>query len=365
MDKLKVGIIGCGSIATDKHMPALSLIEEVKIAAFFDINQECAKKAASHFGIEGAKVYSHVDELLSDKDIDVVHICTTVNTHADLSIKAMEAGKHVMCEKPMAASVEEAKKMVETAKRTGKKLTIGCQNRFREDTQYLKKVCERGDLGEIYYAKALALRRRAVPGWLLVSKEDQGGGPLMDIGTHALDITLWMMDNFKPKSVLGKTYSKLAGRENEANMWGPWDPEKFFIPESAFGFITMENGATVILESSWALNIRKPYEARTLLCGTEGGADITDGLWINGTEYGEFYEKHITTERIINFGLYDVDFTNRSKYGEAGNLETKRWIESILYDKELVVKPEQTLVVFQILEAIKESASLGKPVYFE
>ena len=105
-------------------------------------------------------------------------------------------------------------------------------------------------------------------------------------------------------------------------MWGSWDPDKFFIPESAFGFISMENGATVLLESSWALNIRKPYEARTLLCGTEGGADITDGLWINGTEFGEFYEKHITTERTMNFSLYGTDFTDRGKYA-GGDLETR------------------------------------------
>ena len=197
-----------------------------------------------------------------------------------------------------------------------------------------------------------------------MSKEDQGGGPLLDIGTHALDITLWMMDNFKPKSVLGQNYRKLAGRKNETNIWGSWDPELFTMPEAAFGFITMENGATVILESSWALNIRKPYEARTLLCGTEGGADITDGLWINGTEFGAFYDKHISTEKTINFGMYELDFTDRSKYGYAGKLEARCWIDSILYDKEVVVKPEETLVVFQILEAINESARLGKPVYF-
>jgi len=364
MDKLRVGIVGCGAIATDKHMPALSLIDEVEMVAFYDICKERAEGAAVKFGAKDSKVYMNADDLFANKNIDVVHICTTSKTHAELSIRALEAGKHVMCEKPLATNVEDGKKMIETAKRTGKKLTIGCQNRFREDTQYLKKVCERGDLGEIYFAKALALRRRAVPGWLLVNKEDQGGGPLLDIGTHALDITLWMMDNFKPKSVMGNTYHKLAGRKNDANMWGSWEPEKFFIPESAFGYINMENGATVVLESSWALNIRKPLEARTILCGTEGGADMSDGLWINGTEYGTFYEKHITTERIINFGLYETDFTDYCKYGAAGNLETRCWIDSILYDKELVVKPEQSLVVFQILEAINSSAALGKPVYF-
>ena len=146
MDKLRVGIVGCGSIALDKHMPALALIEEVEMYAFYDIDQVRAREAALKFGGKSAKVYDDVDKLLSNKDIDVVHICTTSTTHADLTIRALEAGKHVMCEKPMATNVEEAKKMVEAAHRTGKKLTLGCQNRFRDDTQYLKRVCERGDL---------------------------------------------------------------------------------------------------------------------------------------------------------------------------------------------------------------------------
>ncbi len=364
MEKLKVGIIGCGGIAADKHLPALARINEVDIAAFYDINKERAQSVASQFGAADAKVYEAVDSLLADTEISAVHICTTSKTHADLTIRALEAGKHVMCEKPIATTVPDAKRMVETANKMGKLLTFGCQNRFREDVQYLKKICARGDLGEIYFGKALALRRRGVPSWLLVSKDDQGGGPLLDIGTHALDMTLWLMDNFKPRCVMGSAYHKLAERSNEANLWEPWDPQKFSIPESAFGYITMENGATVILESSWALNIRKPLEARTVLCGTEGGADMSDGLWINGAEYGALYDKHITTDKTGNFGMNDIDFTFRSKYGAAGNLETRCWIDSILYGRELVVKPEQSLVVYEILEAISESARTGKPVYF-
>src|SRR5699024_7084154 len=189
-----------------------------------------------------------------------------------------EAGKHVMCEKPMAKSSVEAKKMMEAAERTGKKLTIGYNNRFRTDSQYLHNVCERGDLGEIYFAKAHALRRRAVPTWgVFLDEEKQGGGALIDIGTHALDLTLWMMDNYKPKSVLGSSYHKLGKKENAANAWGPWDPEKFTVEDSAFGFITMENGATIILESSWALNTLEVDEAKCSLRGTDVGANMKDG----------------------------------------------------------------------------------------
>lgn len=364
MEKVKVGIIGCGGIAADKHLPALTQIPEVNVAAFYDLNKERAQSAASQFGASDAKVYEDVGSLLDDGEISVVHICTTSKTHTDLTMRALKAGKHVMCEKPIAATVPDAKRMVEAAGKAGKLLTFGCQNRFREDVQYLKRICERGDLGEIYFGKALALRRRGVPSWLLVDKDDQGGGPLLDIGTHALDMTLWLMDNFKPRCVMGSAYHKLAERSSETNLWKPWDPQKFIIPESAFGYITMQNGATVLLESSWALNIRKPIEARTVLCGTEGGADMCDGLWINGTEYGAFYEKHITTDKIGNFGKDDIDFTFRSKYGAAGNLEARCWIDSILYGKDLVVKPEQSLVVYEILEAVAESARTGKPIYF-
>jgi len=210
-EKLKVAIIGCGGIANGKHLPSLSKLKEVEIVAFCDIEMEKAKNAAQKYGTKEACVYEDYKQLLKDTTIDVVHVCTPNISHAEISIAAMESGKHVMCEKPMAKTYEEAKAMVEASERTGKKLTIGYNNRFRQDSQYLHKVCQRGDLGEIYFAKAHAIRRRAVPTWgVFLDEEKQGGGPLIDIGTHALDLTLWMMDNYKPKSVMGTTYHKLG-----------------------------------------------------------------------------------------------------------------------------------------------------------
>lgn len=218
---LKVGIIGCGGIANGKHMPSLLKAEQAEMVAFCDIVLEKAEAAAKEFGGENASVYTNYVELLQDKSIDVIHVCTPNISHAEISIAAMEAGKHVMCEKPMAKTTAEAKSMIEAAERTGKKLTIGYQNRFRKDSDYLHQVCENGELGDIYYAKAKAIRRRAVPTWgVFLDEEAQGGGPLIDIGTHALDLTLWMMDNYKPKYVVGNSYHKLAKKENAANAWG-------------------------------------------------------------------------------------------------------------------------------------------------
>lgn len=357
--KLKVGIIGCGGIANGKHMPSLAKLDNVEMVAFCDIIEEKAIKAAKEFGALNAKYYANYKELLADKSIDVIHVCTPNKSHSFITVDALEAGKHVMCEKPMAKTTEEAKAMVEAAKRTGKKLTIGYQNRFRQDSKYLHEVCSNGDLGEIYYGKAHAIRRRAVPTWgVFLNEEEQGGGPLIDIGTHALDLTLWMMNNYKPKSVMGSAYHKLSKRENAANAWGPWDPKKFTVEDSAFGFITMENGATIVLESSWALNSLDVREAQTTLCGTEGGADMKNGLTINGENLGKLYETK------IDLSAGGVAFYDGHTESEA-DLEARLWIEAVLNDTEPLVNPEEALVVTQILEAIYESSKTGKAVYFQ
>ncbi|HHW45740.1 MAG TPA: Gfo/Idh/MocA family oxidoreductase [Clostridiales bacterium] len=360
MKKLKVGIIGCGGIANGKHMPALKKIPEVEMTAFCDIIVERAEKAAKEYGTPDAKVYTDYKELLKDPSIDVVHVLTPNKDHSYMTVEALEAGKHVMCEKPMAKTYKEALAMVEAAKRTGKKLTIGYQNRFRSDSLYLKAACERGDLGEIYFAKAHALRRRAVPTWgVFLDEEKQGGGPLIDIGTHALDLTLWFMDNYKPKSVKGSVFKKLSNQRNTGNAWGDWDPEKFTVEDSAFGFIQMEDGATIILESSWALNTLEVGEAQTTLCGTKAGADMRDGLRINKVDLN----RQVVIKPDLNSG--GVAFYEGNANMSAGDLEARLWIDAILQDKEPMVKPEQALVVTQILEAIYESAKTGKQIDFD
>jgi len=356
---LKAGIIGCGGIANGKHMPGLAKLPEVGMVAFYDAIPEKAGEAANKFGVKGAKVYADLNEMLGDKSIDLVHVCTPNKSHADITVAALEAGKHVMCEKPMAKTPADGRRMVETAKRTGKKLTIGYQNRYRADSRYLYKLCKAGELGEIYFAKAHAIRRRAVPTWgVFLNEEEQGGGPLIDIGTHALDLTLWMMGNYKPRSVVGNVYRKLADRKDAANAWGSWDPKEYTVEDSAFGFITMENGATIILESSWALNTLQIGEAKTTLCGTEGGADMWDGLRINGEKYGKLY---ITKPDLDASGVdfYAGDGDNPS------DLEAKMWIDCLLNGAEPLVKPEEALVVTEILNAIYESGKTGKPVYFK
>ncbi|MBR0121284.1 MAG: Gfo/Idh/MocA family oxidoreductase [Clostridia bacterium] len=357
MEKLKVGIIGCGGIANGKHMPALSKINEVELVAFCDIIEERAQKAAKKFGVEGAKVYTDYKELLADESIVTVHVCTPNRSHSFITIDALEAGKHVMCEKPMAKTYAEAKAMYEASVRTGKKLTIGYQSRWRGDSLYLKQCCEDGMFGEIYYARALALRRRAVPTWgVFLNEYEQGGGPLIDIGTHALDLTLWLMNNYKPKMVVGTKYKKLGDQKNAGNAWGDWDPEKYTVEDSAFGFVVMENGATVSVESSWALNIADPCEASTLICGVNGGADMLHDLRLNYIRNGR---------QVIETPSFDaggVAFFEGSS-SDPSDLECRAFYDAVMNDKPVRTKSEQAMVVTQILEAIYESAASGKPVY--
>ncbi len=357
--KLKVGIIGCGGIANGKHMPGLAKLPNVEVVAFCDIIPSRAEEAALTFGGKDARVYEDYRQLLTEESLDTVHVCTPNSSHAEITVASLEAGCHVMCEKPMAKTAAEAHEMVAAAERTGNKLTIGYQSRFRSDSEYLKQACERGDLGEIYLAKAKAIRRRAVPTWgVFLDEEKQGGGPLIDIGTHALDLTLWMMGNYLPKYVVGTVYHKLAQRENAANAWGPWDPKKFQVEDSAFGFIVMEDGATIILESSWALNTLLEGEARTILHGTEGGADMEDGLRINGEEFGKLYTKKPA------LGTTGVAFYDGKTESDADR-EARLWIECIVNDTPPRVLPEEAVVVTEILEAIYRSAQIGEPVFFK
>ena len=351
---IKIGIIGCGGIANGKHMPSLSKVADCEMVAFCDIVVERAEKAAKTYGIPDAKVYEDYKELLKDPEIEVVHVCTPNRSHSFITVDALEAGKHVMCEKPMAINSAEAQKMLDAAKRTGKKLTIGYQNRFRDDSLFLKKEAEDGTFGDMYYAKATALRRRAVPTWgVFLNEYEQGGGPLIDIGTHALDLTLWTLNNYKPKYCVGTTYHKLNNDTNQGNAWGNWDPDKFTVEDSAFGFVVMENGATIVLESAWALNTLDVREAVTSICGTLAGADMMSGLRINGIRQGRQYVME------PSFKAGGAAFNEGKKGESAADREARMWIEAVRNDTQPLTLPEQAYCVTRILEGIYESAKTG------
>ena len=364
MEKLKVGIIGCGGIANGKHMPSIKKISELEMTAFCDIIPERAEKAAKEFGTPDAKVYTDYKELLKDESINSVRILTPNCWHSVMSIDAMRAGKHVMCEKPMAMNYAEAKEMVKVQKETGKLLAIAYQHKFDPDVIYSKQEAEKNVFGDMYFAKAAVIRRRGVPTHgVFLHQDEQGGGALIDVGTHALDTLLYIMNNYKPKMVVGSTYDKLKNIKETGNPTGPWETENYDVEESAFGYLVMEDGATIILESTWALNtldVSQGYcsAVRYMICGTDAGVDNYNGkLRVNGINNDKQYISE------PNFAPAANAF-----YGPEQNapivMEQQRFTDAILGKCELVATPESSAVVSHILEGIYISAKTGKPYYF-
>jgi len=358
--KLRYGIVGCGGIANGKHLPCIQRLDGVEAVAFCDIIPARAEKANREYAGGKGKVFSDYRELLKE-ELDAVFVLTPNNAHSEVTIAALKSGKHVLCEKPMAKNYSEAKAMLAARDESKKLLTIGYNNRYRPDSLFLKAECEKGTLGEIYFARATALRRRAVPTWgVFLDAEKQGGGPLIDIGTHALDLTLFMMDNYEPDYAVGTVYHKLNKDRNTGNSWGDWDTKAFSAEDSAFGFVVMKNGATVILESSWALNIIEEREAVTTLCGTKGGANMPKAgeLTLNGVKNGRLFNM----APILQAG--GVAFYKGDNEKDTDR-EARTFKNAILGKGKLYVLPEQALVVTRILEGIYKSAASGKPHYFD
>ncbi len=377
-DKTRVGIIGCGGIANQKHMPSISRLPDVEIIAFCDIIVERAQAAARKYGTSSAAVYGDYTNLLARDDIEVVHVCTPNSSHAEISIAALRAGKHVLCEKPMAKTAAEARAMLDASRETGRLLTIGYQNRYRPNAQFLKKVVEDGELGEIYLGKALGTRRRGVPTHgVFLDKAKQGGGSLIDLATHTLDLTLWMMDNYEPETVLGSTFNKLGKIGSGANIMGPWDPDKFEVEDSGFGLVKFKNGATVIVELSWALNqVIAQQDAYVVLCGTKAGADMfpetgpgiltidfdrnrTFNVRVNGENNGKLY--------IQNYALGGsfIGSGEQPEFYPGMFREQEVWYNAVRNGGELVIKPEQAYTVTLILEAIYKSSERGDVVHID
>ena len=357
---VNVGIIGCGGIANGKHMPALSKVANVRMVAFCDIIVERAEAAAKQYGTPDAKVYTDYKELLKDESIEVVHVLTPNREHAELTIDALHAGKHVMCEKPMAKTAADAKRMLDAAKETGKKLTIGYQHRQKAESRYAKEYIDTGALGEIYYANCYAVRRRGTPNWgVFLNEEEQGGGPIIDIATHSLDLTLYLMNNYEPEMVVGKTHKALEHPE-AGNIWGDNGVSTTPLEEAACAFIRMKNGATIMLETSWALNTAEPIaEGSCVLCGSKAGLSLkNDRLVTNKVELNRPVVTHVDTS------VGGVAFYSGAA-GSPAEVEAANWIKAVVEDTDPVVKPEQAYVVSQILEAIYESSKTGKAVYFE
>lgn len=355
--KLRVGVIGCGWVAYRKHFPQLAAHEKVEVVALCDIDRARAEKAKADFGLN-AKIYLDYRELCLDKAVDVVYVLTPNASHAEQCLAALGAGKHVLCEKPLATTAADAEAVVLAAKRAGRKLTVGNQWRFRPQNLYIKGLCERGLIGDIYYAKALDLRRRARPSWgQYMSKAANGGGILMDGAPHPLDAAMWFMDNFKPESVTGRVMSPMR-YETEGNPWGVWDTENCDVEDTGFALITLEGGAVISLEAAWTINLLEDIGGQNVnvLCGTKGGVDMQGKCHVR---VNSVYGGRMATLEPDTLGAPETN----NHYQIPSKYELDHFIEAIEKDTQPLVKGEEALAVVKVLEAVYRSSLTGETVH--
>lgn len=344
--RLKVGVIGVGGIART-HLPGWKESPHAEIAAFSDTDAKMLQARGKEEGI--SLLYKNPAELIRNPDIDIVDICTPNAYHAPLAVAALQAGKHVICEKPLAPTPAEIRKMIAARDKSGKLLMTAQHFRFSGRAKALKSVLDQGVLGEVYHARSWMLRRSGAPtrpGFIM--KKYSGGGPCIDIGVHILDLTLWMMGNPKPVSVTGVTQNKLAKLPGQFSTWGGPIPKFWDVEEFAAAMIRFANGSTLMLEVSWLLHHKTESEDMQMwLYGVKGGAHWPSNELLS-TDY--------KAKQLLNTQV------TLEESGEPHAKECMAFAEAVVKGAPSPVPPEQSLDVITILDALYRSAASGKEV---
>jgi predicted dehydrogenase len=348
--KLQIGIIGSGGIAQSCHIPGYQSMPDLcEVKWVCDASATTAAEAAEKFDIP-CKTTDY-REVLDDAEVDAVSIATPNKHHLRPALNSLSAGKHVLCEKPLAMNGDEAKQIVLAARASGKVFQVALQFRFGGPAQFVKDYIDKGHMGDIYYARAHALRRRGVPHWgVFIDKEQQGGGPLIDIGVHILDTTLFFMGHPKPTVVSAQTWNHLGTNPDITNPWGEYDRSKFTVEDFAAGLIRFENGAAITLESSFMGNMEGDA-FQTQLFGTKSGA-IVKG-W--GEDSVRLFTEH-------DKQIFDMVPANVPNIVSSHTEEVKAFVDAILNGKPSPVPAEQGFVLNAIFDAMYESAETGHEV---
>ena len=343
MNKLRVGVIGLGM--GRHHIAGYQGSPAAEVVAIADPNEARLAEIGDKYGI--ATRYVSAEEMLEREKLDIVSIATPNKYHRELTLAAFAAGSHVLCEKPMAMNAEEGRQMLEAARRAGKRLMINFSYRFTEQSMALKSLVEEDILGDVYFARTIWHRRRGLPGFggWFGQKALSGGGPLIDLGVHRLDLALWLMGYPKPVWVMGSAYSPIGSAlalEKGA---------QFDVEDLAVAMIKFENGATLELEASWAANISERELMETRLFGTKAG------LVQRNLEETYKFEAEVYLER-------DGAHYNMKLHGPTRPVPTSmaHFVDSIVNDTPHIAPGEEGLRVMEILDAIYASAKLGQPV---
>ncbi len=351
--KLKYGLIGCGGCGENKHLASYKKYsDEIELAAVFDADISKAKAVAERNKVP--KVCKSYAELLADSSIDIVSVVTPNVLHAPITIAALKAGKHVHVEKPISMNAREAQDIVNAKNRSGKKVMVALNNRFTESSQFAKRYVDEGHLGEIYHARCGWRRRKGynMYGTWFADKKMSGGGPLIDLGVHFFDLTLYLMGFPAPAAVSASCYDKIAnppkaGRKSDSVMLGRNVAKgKYDVEDIAVGFAKLETGASVAFEFSWASHIEKETTYLELL-GTRGGFSMHDGVIRMFSETAG--------------DLVDIVPQTKNTSGWGDN-ETRHFIDCIKNNRNPLSPPEDAVKMMQIIDAIYSSSKSGREV---
>ena len=353
--KYKVGLIGLGGIAKGAHMTAYQRMDNVEVVAICDIQPQKIEIFKEKFNLsDDVLTFTDYHDLLNVEGLDYVDICTPNYLHSIIAVDALNKGLNVFTEKPDAVSVAEVTRMKDAAEASGKVLMAMRNNRHRTSAKFLKKYIADGKMGDIYCGRCGWIRRRGIPGkggWF-TTKEQSGGGPLIDLGVHMIDLAIWMMGNPTPVAVTGCTYRKFADSDVSDSVHSAFGEKKadgiFDVEDLAMGFIRFDNGACLQIEFSWASNIAKE-ENFIELRGTKSGAKLSNraGLEIFSEEYG------LLTDLLPN--------TDDEK-GIPQHEANLRHFLDVLGGAEPDFVPVQGVNMIKILEAMYKSAELGHEI---
>jgi predicted dehydrogenase len=341
--RLRVGVVGLG--IGRQHIEGWRQHPQAEVVAIADADPARLAQVGEQYGIR--RRHADLADMLASTPLDVISICTPNVFHKDLTLQALAAGCHVLCEKPMAMNAAEGEEMLAAAERAGRRLMINFSYRFSAQSRALKAQVDAGVFGDFYFGRSVWHRRRGMPGFggWFGTKALAGGGPLIDLGVHRLDLALWLMGYPKPTWVMGATYDPIA-RELARQAGKTFDVE-----DLAAGFIRFANGATLVLEASWAANIGEAELMETRLLGTKAG------LLQKNLNEGYTFDAHLYTE--MNGAQFDLHLNPGTATAPSAMHD---YAEAILTGQPHPAPGEEGLTVMRLLDAIYESARSGAPV---
>jgi predicted dehydrogenase len=342
---LRVGVIGVGGIASAQHLPHWHSCPHAEIVALADTNAEVLAKIADHYGVK--RTFQDWRELVDCADIDVVDVATPNRFHAPMTLAALQAGKHVLCEKPIAVNAAEAQQMVDLSQKVGRLLMVNHVFRFSRSLQQLLALTSGGRLGNVYYLRAHWNRRRMVPPRpTFIKRELAAGGPLLDIGVHMIDLAAWILGFPKVERVSGVVGKFLADQPHLSGEWGEWDPREYDVEDFAAAMVHFEGGATLSLEVSWLLFQEAPETRSLHVFGSKGGLHWPSGVFCSEQ----------------NKVPYDLKLHSNPEKESSFREAIHAFADAIVADRPSPIPPQQNVEVMRIIDALYEASSQKREV---